>query len=146
MKRLGNIILIALIVIAVVPLFLWIFGVFGPFEHSKDVFGGADIMLTIAAAYLAVAVLVMVIMTVMNMGKGRGNSKAGLFVFGGLAVLAVIFYFTIAQSTTVIGADGKPFDNVFELKISDTMLYLAYAALGFTVIFLLWGEVRKALK
>ena len=146
MKKLANIILMVLLAVAVVPLLLWIFGVFGPFAQSAEAFGGADIMLAIAAIYLGVAVLTMVVMTVMNMGKGRGNSKAGLYVFGGLAVLAVIIYFAIAKSAPVYGADGTVFDNIFTLKISDTMLYLAYAAFGLTVLFLLAGEVRKAIK
>uniref|UniRef100_S0DE10 Uncharacterized protein n=1 Tax=termite gut metagenome TaxID=433724 RepID=S0DE10_9ZZZZ len=146
MKKIVNIILIALLAIAVIPLILWIGGVFGPFAHSNDVFGGADIMLIIAAAYLLVAVAVMIVMTAMNVGKGRSSSRLSLYVFGGLAVVAVVLYFTLASAALVTGADGKVFDNAFTLKISDTMLYLAYAALGLTVIFLLWGEVRKALK
>ena len=146
MKKILNIVLIALIAIAVVPLFLWIFGVFGPFKQDPAVFGGADIMLGIAVAYLVIAAAAMIIMTAMNMGKGRSNSKIGLFVYGALAVLAVIVYFTIAKDTPVIGADKTVFDNAFELKITDTMLYLAYAAVGVTVIALLWGTVRKAIK
>ncbi len=146
MKKLVNYILLALIVIAVVPLLLWMFGVFGPFEHSSDVFGGADVMLLIAAIYLGAAVLALVGMTVANMGKGRSNSKLGLYVFGGLALLAVVIYFTIAKDVTVIGADGKVFDSIFELKISDTMLYTCYVALGVTVVSLLYGVVSKALK
>ncbi len=146
MKRLANIILIALLAIAVIPMLLWMFGVFGPFQQDVNAFGGADIMLLIAAIYLGLALVVTIVMTAMNMGKGRGNSKAGLYVFGGLAVLAVVIYFVFAGSTTVLGADGTVFDNVFTLKISDTMLYLAYAALGLTVLFLLAGEVRKAIK
>ncbi len=146
MKKILNIVLIALLAIAVVPLFLWIFGVFGAFNQDPAVFGGADIMLGVAVAYLALAALAVVVMMVMNAGKSRSNSRIGLFVYGLLAVLAVIFYFTIAKDTPVIGADKTVFDNAFELKITDTMLYLAYAAVGVTVIALLWGTVRKAIK
>ena len=146
MKKILNILLIALLAIAVVPLFLWIFGVFGPFEHKAEVFGGADIMLGITVVYLVIAVLAMVIMTAMNAGKSRSNSRIGLFVYCGLAVLAVIFYFTIAKDIPVVGADKTVFDNAFELKITDTMLYLAYAAVGVTVLALLFGAIRKAIK
>jgi hypothetical protein len=132
---------------------MWVFGVFGPFDHNyvqgsgdTSVFGGADVMLTIAVIYLIVAALAAVVMTAMNMGKGRGNSKIGLYVYGGLVVLAFVFYFTIAKSITVFGADGTPFSDVFTLKATDTMLYLAYFALAAVVVFLLIGEVRKALK
>jgi hypothetical protein len=134
--------LIVLIAIAAVAVVLWLFG--------GDVNGmNAKVtpMLTVAVIFLGLAGLLVVGMTAMNMGKGRGNSKIGLYVFGGLAVLAVIIWFVWAKSTEVIGADGKPLpDSAFTLKASDTMLYLAYASLALTVIFLLVGEVRKAIK
>ncbi len=146
MKKILNIVLIALIAIAVVPLFLWIFGVFGAFEHDPAVFGGADIMLGIAVAYLALAALAVVVMLAMNAGKSRSNSKIGLFVYGALAVLAVIVYFTIAKDTPVVGADKTVFDNSFELKITDTMLWLAYISVSLTVLALIFGAIRKAIK
>ncbi len=146
MKKILNIVLIALIAIAVVPLFLWIFGVFGPFNQDPAMFGGADILLTIAAVYLVITAAAMIIMTAMNMGKGRSNSKIGLFVYGALAVLAVIVYFTIAKDTPVVGADKTVFDNSFELKITDTMLWLAYISVGLTVLALIFEAIRKAIK
>ncbi len=146
MKKILNLIMILLVAIPVVVLLLWIFGVFGAFEHAKDVFGGADIMLLIAAIYLGIGILVLVGMTIANMGKGRSNSKLGLWVFGGMALVGVILYFVAASSLPVTGADGTVFDNVFTLKITDTMLYLTYAALGVTVIALLGGVIRQAVK
>ncbi|MDR2894760.1 MAG: hypothetical protein LBU97_04795 [Alistipes sp.] len=146
MKKIANIILIALMLIAAVPMLLWMFGAFGPFEHAANVFGGADVMLAIAAAYLVIGLVVLVGLTIANMGKGRSNSKIGLWVFGGVAILAVIAYFTVAKAQTVIGADGKVFDSVFELKITDTMLYVTYVAVAVAIVVLLGGVVRKALK
>ncbi len=141
MKKITNIILLAIILVSAVTIVLWLFGgdVNGPTANVSP-------MLTMAAALLGLALLLLVGMTVMNMGKGRSNSKLGLFVFGGLAVLAFILYFTMAKDTVVIGADGTPFDDVFTLKITDTMIYVTYFALGITVVSLLWGVVRKALK
>jgi hypothetical protein len=139
--------LYVLLAVAVVPLFLWIFGVFGPFKHSPEVFGGADVMLTIAAIYLAIAVVVMIVMTAMNAGKRKsGNGTLNLIIFGGLAVVAVVLWFVVAQSTPVTKADGKVISDVFTLKISDTGLWLAYIALGLAVVAMVWGTVRKAFK
>jgi hypothetical protein len=146
MKKILNLVMILLVVIPVVLLLLWVFGVFGAFNQKADVFGGADIMLALAAVYLGVGLLVLVGMTLANMGKGRGDSKLGLYVFGGLAIVGVILYFVAASSTSVIGADGTVFDDMFTLKITDTMLYLTYIALGVTVVALLGGVVRQALK
>lgn len=146
MKKLVNTVLIVLVIAAVVPMLLWMFGVFGPFEHAPEVFGGADVMLAIAALYLALGIVALVGLTAANMGKSRSTSRIGLYVFGGLALVAIVSYFTFAQAVPVIGADGKVFDNPFTLRITDAMLYTTYIAVGLTVIFLLWGVVRKALK
>lgn len=134
-----------LLLVVAVPVVLWVAGVFGPMQQAPTAFGGTDIMLALTAIYLVVAVVAMIVLTLMNMGKGRSNSRLGLWVFGGLAVLAIVFYM-VGGAAPVTGADGTVFDDVFTLKISDAMIYLAYAALGLTVVFLLWGEIRKALK
>jgi hypothetical protein len=145
MKKLTNIVLLVLIAISAVTVAMWMFS-----PNPGGAEGGPEAnvapMLVATACMLGLGVLLLVGMTAMNMGKGRSNSKLGLYVFGGLAVLAVILYFTIAKDVAVLGADGTVFDDVFTLKITDTALYLTYVALGFTVLFLLWGVVRKALK
>ena len=145
MKKITNIVLYALIAIAAVSIAMWLFS-----PNPGGTSGGAEAnvspMLVVTACMLGLAVVLLVGMTVMNMGKGRSNSKIGLYVFGGLAILAVAFYFTIAKDVTVIGADGTQFKDVFTLKITDTMLYVTYVALALTVGFLLWGVVRKAIK
>jgi len=147
MKKIANITLIVLMLVAIVPMLLWMFGVFGPFAHSAETFGGTDIMLTIAAVYLVLGLVVLVGLALANMGKGRGNSKIGMYVFGGIALLTVLFYFTVAKSDTIIGADATMvFDDPFTLKITDALLYVTYVAVGVTIIALLWGVIRKAIK
>ncbi len=145
MKKITNIVLLALIAIAAVTVAMWLFS-----PNPGGAEGGPEAnvspMLVATACFLGLGVLLLVGMTAMNMGKGRSNSKIGLFVFGGLAVLAAVIYFAVAKDATVIGADGTVFDDVFTLKVTDTGLYLTYAALALTVVFLLWGVVRKALK
>jgi len=146
MKKIANITLIVLMLVAIVPMLLWMFGVFGPFAHATNVFGGADIMLTIAAIYLVLGLVVLIGLALANMGKSRGSSKLGLYVFGGIAALAVIIYAAIAKADVIVGADGKVYDDVFTLKITDTMIYVTYVALAVIIVALLWGVVRKAIK
>ena len=145
MKKITNIVLLALIAIVAVTVAMWLFS---PNPAGNE--GGPEAnvvpMLVATACFLGLGVLLLVGMTAMNMGKGRSNSKIGLFVFGGLAILAVAIYFVLAKDTVVVGADGKQFADAFTLKITDTALYVTYAALAFTVVFLLWGVVRKAIK
>lgn len=135
MKKILNIVEIVLLAIGVLSVVLWIVGV-------TDV----DLMLYVAYAYLGIATVVAVVMTAMNMGKGKSNSKAGLFVFGTCAILAVVFYFVLASGTPVTDAGGVVYDNAFTLKITDTMLYMAYTTLGGALLFMLGGEIWKALK
>ncbi len=145
MKKITNLVLIALIAIAAVTVAMWLFSP-NPGGTASGPEANVVPMLLATACMLGLGVLLLVGMTAMNMGKGRSNSKLGLFVFGGLAVLAVIIYFTFAKDITIIGADGTPFEDVFTLKITDTMLYVTYVALAITVAAMLWGVVRKAIK
>ncbi len=138
MKKLMNLILIVLVVIAALSVILWM--VQGGGER------GVQLMLTVAYVYLALAALLAIVMTVMNLGKSQSKSRLGLYVFGAVVVLAVLFYFAVAKSSPVTLADGSVVTNPFTLKITDTMLFLAYAALGVTALVMIGGEVRKAFK
>ncbi len=146
MKKLTNIVLLALIAIAAVTIAMWLFS---PNASGAD--GGPEAnvtpMLVATACMLGLGIVLLVGMTAMNMGKGRSNSKLGMFVFGGMAILAVVIYFAMAKDVPVLHTNGKDiFDSVFELKITDTMLYTTYVALGITVVALLTGVITKALK
>ncbi len=146
MKKFSNIVLWALIAVAAVTVAMWLFS-----PNAAGTEGGPEAnvvpMLIATASFLGLGILLLVGMSALNMGKGRSSSKLSLIVFGGMAVIGIILYFTAASDAVVIGADAtKPFTNPFELKITDTMIYLTYIALGITVVTLLWGVVRKALK
>ncbi len=134
--------MVALAAIAFIAVLVWLLS---PEPTSKTI-ANVGPMLVVAACYLGLAALLTIVLTAMNLGKSKGGSKLGLIVFGALVVVALICYFAFASASPVTGADGTVYSNPFTLKISDTMLYLAYIALGGTVLFLLWGEIRKALK
>ena len=135
MKKILNVVEILLLAVGVLSVVLWLSG-------ASDV----DMMLYVAYVYLAIAAVAAIVMTAMNMGKSNNKNKIGLYVFGLLAILAVVFYFTLASAAPVTGPDGTVYDNALTLKLTDTMLYLAYASLGGLLVFLLAGEIWKALK
>ncbi len=137
MKKILNIVEIVLIAVGVAGLLYWLL-----MPGDTNV----DFMLYAAYAYVAVAIVAAVVMTAMNMGKSRGRNRIGLYVFGILAVLAVVFWFTLGNADPVVDAGKKVYDNPFILKITDTMIWLAYAGLAAAVLILLAGEIRKALK
>ncbi len=135
MKKILTIVEIILLAIGLLSVVLWIAGV-------ADV----DMMLYVAYAYFAIAVVVAIVMTAMNMGKSSNKNKIGLYVFGVFAVLAVVFYFVLGNTTAVVDAGGNVYDNPFVLKVTDTMIYLTYSGMAAIILVLLAGEIRKALK
>jgi hypothetical protein len=147
MKKLTNIVLLALIAIAVVTICMWLFA-----PNPGGAEGGPDAnvspMLIATFIFLVIAAVLLVVMTAMNMGKGKGgNGMLNLIVFGGLVLLAVICWYAFGDATPVTAADGTTvYDDTFTLKATDTGLYVTYFALLITLATLLWGVVRKALK
>jgi hypothetical protein len=105
-----------------------------------------DYMLYVAYAYLAIAAAVAIVMTAMNMGKSRNTNKIGFYVGGFCVVLAVVFYYVFASAQPLVDTGGNVYDKVFQLKATDTMLYLAYATLGGALLFTIIGEIRNAIK
>jgi hypothetical protein len=142
MKKITNLVLIVLVVIALISVVIYLFG-----GNVNNMMAKVDAMLYVAYVFLGLSVVALIVAAAMNVGKGKGgNTRLNMIVFGGLVVLAVVIWIALAKSTPVVGADGTVFDNVFTLKASDTGLYLTYFALGITVVTLLWGVIRKALK
>jgi hypothetical protein len=140
MKKWLNIGLIALLAVAVVSVIAWLVA-----GNANTMQAKVDFMLVVAYVYLGLSLLALIVMSLMNIGKSRNNSKIGIFVYGVMIVAAIVLYF-VGSSAAVTGADGTVFDSVFTLKATDMMLYLAYGALGITVLFLIAGEIRKAIK
>lgn len=58
---------------------------------------------------------------------------------------AVVAYFT-ASSEPVTLADGTVEDSLFALKLTDTLLYVTYAAFAAVVVLLIGGEIRNSIK
>ncbi len=137
MKKILKIVEVVLLAVGAAGLLYWIL-------MPGDEY--VDFMLYVAYAYVAIAIVVAVVMTAMNIGKSRGRNRIGMYVFGVFAVLAVVFYFTLGNAAPVTDAGGRVFDSEFTLKITDTMIYLAYAGLAAIILVLLAGEIRKACK
>jgi hypothetical protein len=140
MKKIINIVLIVLVAVGIVSVLYWMF--------SGNNLENVDFMLRVGYVYLILAVVALIGLTAMNMGKSKGgNGMLNAIVFGGLAILAVILWFAFAKDVPVRAADGVTvYSDTFTLKATDTGLYLTYLALAITVLTLLWGVVRKALK
>lgn len=135
MKKALNIlkfILLILGVVALIPMFV------------VDI-NSVDMILGYTYVLFAIAVLAAVVMTAVNFGKSNNNSKIGIVVFGLLIVATVIAYFA-ASTDPVALADGTVEDSLFALKLTDTLLYVTYAAFAAVVVLLIGGEIRNSIK
>jgi hypothetical protein len=74
--------------------------------------------------------------------------KAALKALVGLVVAAAVIggCYALSSAAPVPNSAGGFFENAFELKFTDTALYLAYLALGISVLAIVAGEVRNAIK
>ena len=125
-------ILLILGVVALIPMFV------------VDI-NSVDMILGYTYVLFAIAVLAAVVMTAVNFGKSNNNSKIGIVVFGLLIVATVIAYFA-ASTDPVALADGTVEDSLFALKLTDTLLYVTYAAFAAVVVLLIGGEIRNSIK
>ncbi len=104
-----------------------------------------DMILVYTYILFAIAVVAAVVMTAVNFGKSSNNSKIGVIVFGLLLVVTVVSYFA-ASTDPVTLADGTVEDSVAALKLTDTLLYVTYAAFAAVVVLLIGGEIRNSIK
>lgn len=74
--------------------------------------------------------------------------KAALKALVGLVVAAAVVggCFALSSDVPVPNSAGGFFENAFDLRFTDTMLYLAYLAAGVTILSILVGEIRNAIK
>lgn len=135
MKKALNILKFILLVLGVVALLPMVF---------IDI-NSVDMILNYTYILFALAILAVVVMTVMNFGKSGNDSKIGVIVFGCLLVAVIIAYFA-ASTTPVTIADGTVVDSVVTLKLTDTLLYVTYAAFAAVVVLLIGGEIRNSIK
>ncbi len=104
-----------------------------------------DLILDYTYILFAIAVVAAVVMTAVNFGKSNNNSKIGIIVFG-LLIVAVVVAYLFASTDPVTLADGSVVDSVFALKLTDTLLYVTYAAFAAVVVLLIGGEIRNSIK
>ncbi len=76
------------------------------------------------------------------------SPKAALKALIGLVVAAAVVFgcYAISSAEPVPNSAGGFFENVFDLKFTDTMLYLTYLVGGVSILAILAGEIRNAIK
>lgn len=102
-------------------------------------------MLNWTYALLGVTIFLVIVLPLFNLAK---NPRAAIRSLVGIAIVAIVFaiaYF-FADDTAIQATATKIYDNKLELKLSDTGLFMTYAAFGITVISIVVTEVYNLFK
>ena len=118
---------------ALVPLFL--------------LMGEASVGTMLVWAYILLGItivvaLLMPLITLIRNPKGALRSLIGL----GIVVVVMGVCFALSSAEPVADSTGVHFDDPLTLRLSDTGLYAAYAALAAAVLAILFVELRNAFK
>lgn len=105
---------------------------------------GINVMLIYAYILLAVTILVALIFPLINIVKNPKGSMRSLI--GLLAMVVVLGIGYIFSKSTPIITPVDTYDNVFELRLTDTGLIAAYIIFFVAIATILFGEIKSALK
>ena len=76
------------------------------------------------------------------------SPKAAIKALVGLVVAAAVIggCYALSSATPVPNSAGGFFEDVFELRFTDTVIYLTYLVAGVSILSILAGEIRNAIK
>lgn len=74
--------------------------------------------------------------------------KAAIKALVGLVVAAAVIggCYALSSAAPVPNSAGGFFEDVFELRFTDTVIYLTYLVAGVSILSILAGEIRNAIK
>ena len=114
-------------------------------EHMGDMHANCEWMLWWMYGIVIIGIIAALISPVKNM---LTNPKAAIKALVGLVLAAAIIggCYALSSAVPVPNSAGGFFEDVFDLRFTDTMLYLAYLALGGGVLAMLAGSFKSAVK
>ena len=76
------------------------------------------------------------------------SPKAAIKALVGLVVAAAVIggCYALSSAAPVPNSAGGFFEDVFELRFTDTVIYLTYLVAGVSILSILAGEIRNAIK
>ncbi len=115
-----------------------------PFATMTGDQPSVDAMLNFAYAILGATAVLAVLLPALNLAKNPAGAVRSLL---GLAVVAVVFGVAYAMSdSTPVVTVSDTYDNVLELRLSDTGLFATYFAMATTVVSIAALEVYNMFK
>ncbi len=111
--------------------------------------GEGSVALDVMLVWSLVMVLLTIALTViMPLVAVFQNPKSAVRSLIGLGILVVVFLISYALATDdpIRLASGKIMDDSFELKFSDTSLWMTYITFAGVILSILYGELYKVFK
>lgn len=114
-------------------------------EYKGEMHAQTDWMLWWAYAILVIGIIAALISPIKNLFS---SPKSALTALIGLVVAAAVIggCYALSSAAPVPNSAGGFFEDAFELKFTDTVLFVGYLALAGGVISILVGEIRNILK
>ena len=114
-------------------------------EHMGNMHANCEWMLWWMYGIVIIGIIAALISPIKNM---LTNPKAAIKALVGLVLAAAIIggCYALSSAVPVPNSAGGFFEDVFDLRFTDTMLYLAYLALGGGVLAILAGSFKSAVK
>jgi len=114
-------------------------------QHMGDMHANPEWIMWWMYAIVIIGVIAALISPVKNLFS---SPKAALKALVGLVLAAAVVggCYALSSATPVPNSAGGFFENVFDLKFTDTMLYLTYLVGGVSILVILVGEIRNAIK
>ncbi len=114
-------------------------------EHMGDMHANCEWMMWWMYGIVIIGIIAALISPIKNMIT---NPKAAIKALIGLVVAVVIVggCYALSSAAPVPNSAGGFFEDAFELRFTDTVLYIAYLALGGCVLAILAGTVKNAIK
>ena len=111
--------------------------------------GEGSVALDVMLVWSLVMVLLTIALTIiMPLVAVFQNPKSAVRSLIGLGILVVVFLISYALATDdpIRLASGKIMDDSFELKFSDTSLWITYITFAGVILSILYGELYKVFK
>lgn len=114
-------------------------------EYQGDMHADVEWMMILTYAIVGIGIVCALISPIKNLFS---SPKAALKALIGLVVAAAVVFgcYALSSATPVPNSAGGVFDNAFDLKFTDTMLYLTYLFAGVSIVAIIAGEIRNAIK
>ena len=113
--------------------------------HMGDMHADCEWILWWLYGIVALGIVAALLSPIKNMIT---NPKAALKTLIGLVVAVAVIggCYALSSAAPVPNSAGGFFEDAFELKFTDTVLYLAYLVLGASILSILAGSFKSAIK